>query len=1173
MSYQEFKIPVNTTNDEKVVHVNLKQGIDVMKILSLEITSEDTYQLHTSGYGVIVGRVLANEAYGVPNVRVSVFVPLSSEDKENDAISTEYPYATLQTRNDDGKKYNILPDSANGGYDGKHTAMGSFPNKNEVLDNDTQREIFDKYWKFSTVTNESGDYMLFGVPTGVTQVHIDCDISDIGLLSQRPYDLVAKGYDASQFKSMTEFKTDNMENAPQIISQDKTITVFPFWGDSKENRIGITRCDVKLDYDFTPSCIFLGSCITDSVDGYINTEGVANGSSGDFNSLRTCTGDIEIIRQTENGTIEELKDNVKGIIDGNGVWCYQIPMNLDRIGMDEEGNIVQVNVPGKGIPTRTRVRFRITLSSDDNTVTTCKMLVPNNPKIAKHAGYSTPYNTQTEEEWENWYEFGEKTPECCFRNLYWNKVYSVKQYYPRIQYGPVDPIPTGQDYRHNESGRLDWTSSQRYQKYLPDYCQFPMGYGNPFNCIHSICPSNLVNTFPYNTMYAGAEHRDLYAGNDQDKTFHWFLQHLTIENKDSLIEKGLRFCFENDWINGCLYFPNVLITNGKCFNGSSSKVFITGRHNLIADNSGYTIYNSYVDKWHYFNGTNYVDVTGDSQLQKNNISIEKTSRFTQVELKSGIIQAKKNKLGLTVYYYHCGGNNNRSNFQRLYATDIINLGNLCDTLDSLPHLYEKLPTTSSTFPPLVTSYELKESGMNMDGTMQVIETMMHAPTGGDRSDSDNVDIFGNDGEDINNVNFNDYDSTFLRSCSGSADASISTSVSNYITKRKQRAMQYAQERYSLFFGMRAKLGPNTLHYLPTTFVNTSRICELGVRNDHEIEGKSYTLWNTTETICPINGIIDRFDIFDNEIRSNFASLNYDIEKYSFNSVTKYKQFMPTPMFMVDFDGRLKTYAENRHISHIDEKCDKSYIKFRYGDNGQGPMKYDIEIFSNEEFPEYDNDNYSNDPNRRNEDWRGRIFANLINTPLVLTENSFYFYFGLMSGYSALDKLRKNYCDYTIGEYSQEAVVSKNKQTSISHEIYIAFPLILWLRIYIPDTVEGFTRTNTREFGLYKVEDDTPVSLSAYTVNTFDDNGNIFYSDWRAENSNYMRGEQEMLLERGQGGYYLSVAWYLGDLAQMKKIYNQLLVLRIKNDNNKDVDYPFVLKHKLISEDAFNGTQG
>ena len=73
MSYQEFKIPVNTTNDEKVVHVNLKQGVDVMKILSLEITSEDTYQLHTSGYGVIVGRVLANEAYGVPNVRVSVF--------------------------------------------------------------------------------------------------------------------------------------------------------------------------------------------------------------------------------------------------------------------------------------------------------------------------------------------------------------------------------------------------------------------------------------------------------------------------------------------------------------------------------------------------------------------------------------------------------------------------------------------------------------------------------------------------------------------------------------------------------------------------------------------------------------------------------------------------------------------------------------------------------------------------------------------------------------------------------------------------------------------------------------------------------------------------------------------------------------------------------------------
>ena len=41
-----------------------------------------------------------------------------------------------------------------------------------------------KYYKYTTRTNEAGDYMIFGVPVGSQTIHVDIDLSDIGILSQ-----------------------------------------------------------------------------------------------------------------------------------------------------------------------------------------------------------------------------------------------------------------------------------------------------------------------------------------------------------------------------------------------------------------------------------------------------------------------------------------------------------------------------------------------------------------------------------------------------------------------------------------------------------------------------------------------------------------------------------------------------------------------------------------------------------------------------------------------------------------------------------------------------------------------------------------------------------------------------------------------------------------------------
>jgi hypothetical protein len=83
-------------------------------------------------------------------------------------------------------------------------------NKREVLDNDQLGYIYEKYYKFTNTTNHAGDFMIFGVPLGTHTVHVDADISDIGILSQRPYDLISQGTPKEFFDSSTKFKKDKI---------------------------------------------------------------------------------------------------------------------------------------------------------------------------------------------------------------------------------------------------------------------------------------------------------------------------------------------------------------------------------------------------------------------------------------------------------------------------------------------------------------------------------------------------------------------------------------------------------------------------------------------------------------------------------------------------------------------------------------------------------------------------------------------------------------------------------------------------------------------------------------------------------------------------------------------------------------------------------------------------
>ena len=415
-----IRIKATPGGGEKSVNIDINQKFDFIEILSLKISQEEAYRRFCSDYGVVVGRVIVNNGVGVPNAKVSIFIPADEVDLEDPELAGLYPFETITDTDSEGIPYNLLPRN-NRGKDECFTPIGTFPSKREIQDNPLIGDLYCKYYKFTTTTNESGDFMFFGVPVGTHFMHVNADISDIGFLSQRPYDIIRDGANETSFKSPTKFKGRSETGS---LTQLKTfspmsITVPPFWGDTEQCRIGIARSDVNLATNITPSAIFMGSIVSDNDKHALSRTCRPRKKLGKMDELVTGDGRIEMIRKTANGGIERF-DLQDAEIDEDGVWAYQIPMNRDYMITAEDGTLVPSGDPTKGVPTTARVRFRIgmTINGDEGRFRTrAKYLVPHNPDKWSEADFS----------------FGTSTSDNNFSDLSWNKIYTVKNYIPRVQ--------------------------------------------------------------------------------------------------------------------------------------------------------------------------------------------------------------------------------------------------------------------------------------------------------------------------------------------------------------------------------------------------------------------------------------------------------------------------------------------------------------------------------------------------------------------------------------------------------------------------------------------------------------------------------------------------------------------------------------------------------------------
>ena len=461
---QKHRIRTEIGKDQRLT-VELKQDFDLLEILSLKFTQQDIYTSLCADYGVVCGRISVNDGVGISNARVSIFIPLSDNDTDDPVINSLYPYTQTTDRNENGYRYNLFPSRKQ--HSG-HTPVGTFPDQEDILGREETLEVYEKYYKFTVKTNDAGDFMIWGVPVGTQILHVDVDLSDMGCQSMVPYDFIYEGTSKEKFENMYTFmSSDNLDSLPQIVTFEKTIEVYPFWGNQDLCEIGITRTDFDLSQKgirIEPYSIMMGGTFTDSGKDALRVNCNVDNQMGEKCRLTTFPGDIEAIRFT--GQYEKNVDNtpnfgrpileaiaIDSTIDEHGRFFFRVPMNTRRVITNEFGDLVETLDQTKGIATEGTYRFRFSLNEDtgERNRFTAKFLVPNIREVhsgdtlnrgqeatinKKSYAFSTnlddypsemiPYMTGTDS--QSISEGKLRVPQDYFYKFRYNRVYTVSQY-------------------------------------------------------------------------------------------------------------------------------------------------------------------------------------------------------------------------------------------------------------------------------------------------------------------------------------------------------------------------------------------------------------------------------------------------------------------------------------------------------------------------------------------------------------------------------------------------------------------------------------------------------------------------------------------------------------------------------------------------------------------------
>lgn len=417
MAEKNIRIPVDLKSGDKNITVKIEQEFDNLEVLSLKISNADAYTKMCSDFGVVVGRVMLNSGFGVQNAKVNIFIPITEEDKNRPEILELYPFETVNDTYPNGVRYNLLPRVRNG-KNPSHKAVGNFPHESDFSHYPQLLEITDKYYKYTTTTNESGDYMIFGVPLGQRDIVMDFDVFDTTSFDITANDLVeqvslngsisaleallASSADPALnvitgntinpnkvpnfvYRGLNNYEVEvktNLDEMVNIFHEVRQIMVSPFWGDGDFCDVGITRCDFNINFKYTPTAIFFGYIHAASAGFAIDPDysyagayatrspeiiaydNVANSSGGDLYPYQK----MEIVVYRLDEKLNPGSRRRLGVFPGsfyNGIFRISLPMYRDYYVTNEFGDLVPTTDKTLGIPTKGEYAFEIYDTDDD----------------------------------------------------------------------------------------------------------------------------------------------------------------------------------------------------------------------------------------------------------------------------------------------------------------------------------------------------------------------------------------------------------------------------------------------------------------------------------------------------------------------------------------------------------------------------------------------------------------------------------------------------------------------------------------------------------------------------------------------------------------------------------------------------------------------------------------
>ena len=439
-----------------------------------------------------------------------------------------------------------------------------------------------------------------------------------------------------------------------------------------------------------------------------------------------------------------------------------------------------------------------------------------------------------------------------------------------------------------------------------------------------------------------------------------------IQRNLALDFKIVKLDLYQDWINGCLYMPLWYWRKSK----KKTFLFFTisrAKNEYCSDSSLYSRLKTYVTcNIRYYD--NDFTVSDNTRSMPDSENRWHKNRANQVRYERGLIKPVENKDGLTAYYYvatQATSDNANSSFEmirresnfkavRLFATDIILLGNLDPkNIYGIPQFFKCLPSTTANVPPIATIEEVLDPNEE--------EEIYDKDTSGNADDSGNTITTGMDWN-------HDGDEKTPRYKTGL-----------FI----DLACTYARTK-------------------PKSCINVERISELGVSVDMTHNMAYHENGNSTQYGQIDNdGFITKYELDDMENRAMFATLNhigfipqeyqdsisgYTTQIHDKNTnylIPKFKYIYP-----VDFDGRMQVpmdlYKNGFEQATFDER-DESYITFRMG-------------------AEQNLDYKENSEERIRHFYHARNNDEMYDMPLY--NNSYYFYFGIKKGSTAIDKFNK-----------------------------------------------------------------------------------------------------------------------------------------------------------------------